>query len=400
MPGRYNRELLSVTSDLSVSSEDNDPGLPACIFDIDGVFLHSEDKITGADEAYRLVQKHNVPHVFVTNASGLAEKKAAKLNKALKPATPITAEQIVMAQSPAQLLFEKDGELDGKRCLLISNRHDGQPHSVAKSLGIKNYTVLEEVNKSFPRLDWMDRDNWKDNLPGDDKTFKPIEAIFILGEPLHWESQLQIILDTLLSNGIPGQRIPSYPVPPAQLPVYAVNMDLSWKAKAEQPRFGNGAFLLCLEALYKKFTGQDLKYTRLIGKPAPFTYEFARKRIEALHPHCKIDTIYGVGDNLKSDIAGMNNYATSLTETRDECGHQCQGKSVLVQTGVDKQGPSGRLAYDHAHRDFLDGDCDPDFIYSDVYRFVLERVLADMGLDRQGSPSSRGGLLVKDKIRV
>ena len=38
------------------------------------------------------------------------------------------------------------------------------------------------------------------------------------------------------------------------------------------PRLGHGAFLLCLENLYKKVTGMDMIYTALIGKPSEITY--------------------------------------------------------------------------------------------------------------------------------
>ena len=49
-------------------------------------------------------------------------------------------------------------------------------------------------------------------------------------------------------------------------------MDLQWMAEAVLPRFGHGAFLLCLENLYKKVTGRDLVYSALIGKPSEITY--------------------------------------------------------------------------------------------------------------------------------
>jgi uncharacterized protein YeeX (DUF496 family) len=31
--------------------------------------------------------------------------------------------------------------------------------------------------------------------------FKPIEAILLLGEPIKWESSLQVIIDILMTNG-------------------------------------------------------------------------------------------------------------------------------------------------------------------------------------------------------
>lgn len=44
-------------------------------------------------------------------------------------------------------------------------------------------------------------------------------------------------------------------------------------------RFGHGAFLLCLEDLYKKITGKDLIYTALVGKPSELTYVYAHQLI-------------------------------------------------------------------------------------------------------------------------
>ena len=71
---------------------------------------------------------------------------------------------------------------------------------------------------------------------------------------LYWEGHLQLIIDTLLNGGMPHLKGECYPKPSADIPIYAVNMDLTWKAKAMSPRFGNGAFLLCIEALYQKLT--------------------------------------------------------------------------------------------------------------------------------------------------
>ena len=37
-------------------------------------------------------------------------------------------------------------------------------------------------------------------------------------------------------------------------------------------RFAHGAFLHCIESLYHKITGYELKYTALVGKPSELTY--------------------------------------------------------------------------------------------------------------------------------
>ena len=56
------------------------------------------------------------------------------------------------------------------------------------------------------------------------------------------------------------------------LPVLACNMDLMWMADAPLPRFAHGCFLHCLESLYHKVSGYELKYTALVGKPSEITY--------------------------------------------------------------------------------------------------------------------------------
>ena len=45
-------------------------------------------------------------------------------------------------------------------------------------------------------------------------------------------------------------------------------------------RFGHGCFLHCLESLYKKITGYDLKYTALVGKPSEITYHYAERVLQ------------------------------------------------------------------------------------------------------------------------
>jgi len=64
-------------------------------------------------------------------------------------------------------------------------------------------------------------------------------------------------------------------------------------------RFGHGAFLLCLENLYKKITGHDLIYTALIGKPSEVTYHHAhhmvmkQAKLLGLEKHMK--SLYAIG---------------------------------------------------------------------------------------------------------
>ena len=70
----------------------------------------------------------------------------------------------------------------------------------------------------------------------------------------------------LVTDGLPCINPQSIPLP--HLPILACNMDLQWMAEAPMPRFGHGAFLLCLEELYKKVTGKHITNIRKENLPA------------------------------------------------------------------------------------------------------------------------------------
>ncbi len=76
-------------------------------------------------------------------------------------------------------------------------------------------------------------------------------AIVLLGEPVQWERSLQVITDLLLTDGNPNVIPTDSNTDRDHIPIIACNRDLVFKAAADLPRFGHGAFLTCLEALYK-----------------------------------------------------------------------------------------------------------------------------------------------------
>ena len=93
----------------------------------------------------------------------------------------------------------------------------------------------------------------------DDLSFPRVEAILMIGEPKLWESNLQLLIDLLLTEGKPT-RAPSSILAVRQLPIIACNMDLVFMDRACMPRFGHGSFLLCLESLYKVKQMTKLKF--------------------------------------------------------------------------------------------------------------------------------------------
>ena len=56
----------------------------------------------------------------------------------------------------------------------------------------------------------------------------------MFGEPVRWETNLQLLIDVLLTNGRPGCAYDTQLS--TQLPVLACNMDLLWLAEAPSPR--------------------------------------------------------------------------------------------------------------------------------------------------------------------
>lgn len=61
-----------------------------------------------------------------------------------------------------------------------------------------------------------------------------ITAVILFGEPVRWETNLQLIIDVLLTNGNLGSAYNSQSMP--HLPLLACNMDLMWMAEAQSPR--------------------------------------------------------------------------------------------------------------------------------------------------------------------
>lgn len=64
-------------------------------------------------------------------------------------------------------------------------------------------------------------------------------------------------------------------------------------------RFGHGAFLLCLETIYRKVTGNELRYEGLMGKPSVLTYLYAedviRQQAERRGWAAPIRNLYAIG---------------------------------------------------------------------------------------------------------
>lgn len=299
------------------------------LFDIDGVLVRGRTPIPAAKQCFRnLIDrngKYKMPVVFVTNAGNcMRQTKAEHLSHLLD--VEVSPDQVMLSHSPLRMFTQFH-----KMRVLVSGQ--GPVEEVAHNLGFQDVVTIDMLREAYPLLDVVDHNRRpKDSIPPT-KGLPPIDAVILFGEPIRWETNLQLIVDVLLTNGNPDNNWSSVRYP--HIPVLACNMDLLWMAEAKNPRFGHGMFLVCLESLYKKVTGNDLKYEALIGKPSVVTYNYAelliKQQAEALGWTTPVKTLYAIGDNPMADIYGANLYNHYLKAAR-RTKAQMQAKAGGAET--------------------------------------------------------------------
>lgn len=352
------------------------------LFDIDGVIVRGKNVLPPVPEAFKQLQgkdgKFRVPTIFVTNSgNALRSEKAADLTKWI--GMEVKESQVVMAHSPLKLFQHFHNKQ-----VLISGQ--GRIEEIAKELGFQKTITIEQLVKNFPSLDYVNKEKRNPLCGPVDPNFPAIEGIVLFSEPISWETPLQLMVDLLMTNGMPSGLPDEIPYP--HIPILACNMDLLWVSEAPIPRYGHGAFLLCLESLYKKITGKDLIYSALVGKPSEITYYHAnymlREHAKSIGINHNVDTIYAVGDNINTDIFGANLYDKYLAfcakeeVLKSDKLKKLLGKdvkpptakaciSILVETGVHQK--DSNFIAEHSPRDFLpveDGLCKPAFVVNHV----------------------------------
>ena len=300
-----------------------------------------------------------------------------------------------MSHSPLRLFSNYH-----KKTALVTGQ--GPVRDIASNLGFQKVFTIEDLRRAYPSLDAVDQERRQLNHLPDQNDFPRIETIVMFGEPVRWETTLQLVMDLLITNGVPVDR-PESAIPYPHLPILACNMDLQWMATAKIPRFGHGAFLVCLEHIYKKITGGlDLKYTALVGKPSELTFRYAEILLQVQSQELgnpdPLNHLYCVGDNVCTDVYGANLYHNYLERhhchqhklaehPRDsmniadlmESPEAKKCVSLLVETGVHVTGSLINHSSHHSPRDFLpveDGHHEPSVVVRDVYeavKFIFEQ---------------------------
>ncbi|PAA53291.1 hypothetical protein BOX15_Mlig012684g2 [Macrostomum lignano] len=290
------------------------------LFDIDGVIALGLNPLPQAVEMMKLLVSPEtglpvVPYAFVTNGCAKGESKARMMSKWFN--AKISPEQCIHSQSPLAV-FTK---WHNKRVLFVGQ---GPILEIAADLGFTKVFTTDDVKEAYPLLDMVDHKNRAAVAKGykENPDFPRIECIVSIGEPDRWETYLQVLIDLLVTDGKPD--IPPEKYPDTHLPILACNLDLVFKAEAPMPRLAHGSFLLCLEALYEKVTGNQLHYTHLLGKPSEITYRFAEHTVTKMAmsmPNCgPIKRFYFIGDNPEVDIKGANLFNQYLRRYRKLSG--------------------------------------------------------------------------------
>lgn len=312
----------------------------AFAFDIDGVLLRSKSPIPGASEGLKLLHKHKVPFILLTNGGGHLEKdRTSFISDALD--VPISPAQIVQSHTPYKSLTSKYNKI-----LAV-----GTPsvRKVAESYGFKDVvhqTDIIRYDRSITPFSGLNdqqlQEYSKDKANLEEK---PFDAVLVFNDPHDWAADLQIINDLLITqNGRLGTLRDS-PSQKPSIPIYFSNQDLLWANAYKLNRFGQGAFRFLVRELYSKMNDGMALEDMCLGKPTKLTYDFAHhvlidwnKKLEAGQTDSSeinlpqlgtpvsespFTDVFMVGDNPASDIIGAQNYGWS---------------SFLVKTGVYREG--------------------------------------------------------------
>ena len=108
-------------------------------------------------------------------------------------------------------------------------------------------------------------------------------------------------MDILRSNGTPGRENETQE---QCVPVFTGTPDFHFGSVHSVPRLTNGAFLLCLQTIFKHATNGRALHIESFGKPFAPVYKAATARLVSMMGGISPSTIYMIGDNPHSDIKG------------------------------------------------------------------------------------------------
>ncbi|KAJ2625111.1 hypothetical protein GGI26_000914 [Coemansia sp. RSA 1358] len=306
----------------------------AVAFDIDGVLVRGKRALDEGRRALKMLNGDNVlgkriPFVLLTNGGGVPEEeKAADISQML--GVEVCADQIVLAHSPMQKLAL---EYANKHVLVVGGR-GRRCADIARRYGFNNVSTPNDVVAWRPSAwPFMDPPSGTQLSRSDGRDYSnhPFQAVMVFHDSFDFGRDLQVVTDVLRSRNatVDGEFANKQ-----SIPLFMSNSDLVFSNDYPRPRFGQGAYHVCLRAMWDALTGgAPLEYT-LFGKPNRVQYQYAEKLLDQLILNAVPSTditqlrtqrrVYAVGDNPAADIAGANGAGWT---------------SILVRTGVFAGGP-------------------------------------------------------------
>eukprot|EP00698_Gefionella_okellyi_P003336 TRINITY_DN13106_c0_g1_i1.p1 TRINITY_DN13106_c0_g1~~TRINITY_DN13106_c0_g1_i1.p1 ORF type:complete len:339 (+),score=40.45 TRINITY_DN13106_c0_g1_i1:162-1178(+) len=281
------------------------------VFDIDGVVRKSGVPLSAALRVFAVLKAHNercllsaqtsslaIPFVFLTNGGGVTEAQyASMLEKQLS--IPVSEFQMIESHTPMRELASAFAD---KRVLLIGVNN----YEISAAYGLRRAITIQDFVVHHPHLVPKGIHAVPDvPLQPPEPDCDPIAAILVLEDPHDWHAALQVSLDLLETTGVVGGPA----VCEQQVQIHFSNPDFVYASLHSRPRITQGAFKLCIEAIYQQATGRQLQSTQY-GKPCAGTYGYAERLLrQTARNMCGRDdlsAIYMIGDNPLSDIRGAN----------------------------------------------------------------------------------------------
>lgn len=264
-----------------------------------------------------------------------ASKKAHQLEDLLH--RKILASQVIMASSPMRELAQEHAN---DRILVVADS-PAFVRKIASHYGFNNIVAVEDYVAAHHVLYPAKKHEASPQKPWEEE--EPIKAVFLLETPglfpfvptledhrlTHcltaddWGLSLQVCLDVLRSDGVPGIDHAS---DSQVVKLYSGNPDLDYGAVHSLPRITLGAFRRCLETLFHDTTGRHL-HAEFFGKPYPkivsricflfvgfflgflkylcCQYHYAERELQK-YTTAPIQRYYAIGDNPRSDVRGAN----------------------------------------------------------------------------------------------
>lgn len=300
----------------------------AFAFDIDGVLIHGPSVLPEAKRALAILNGENkqgikIPYIMMTNGGGSTEAdRVARLSAEL--GIPVHPSQMVQSHTVLRSLAHKYAD---EPVLVLGGINDAV-RKVAEGYGFKKAYSALDVHASNPSVFPFHR-----MTPEELVAAKPFDlpntafrAVFVFCDSRNWGLDIQVMIDVLRARGgVIGAPYRVKGDPPVVELVFC-NPDLLWRNDFPRHRFGQGVFKESFQAVHKLMTGETYPYKQF-GKPTPETYDFARELLLAhatelggpKEPGAPETSVYMVGDNPESDIAGAN---------------AANWSSILVHTGV------------------------------------------------------------------